>query len=289
MKKRITEDISKMDGSFGIMVMGTPRIGKSTLMNAIFGTEFKTGDGGDHITTKTNIYKRDMISILDTRGASYRELAREFKHQLLSQKINISMVIICIDLTQGAFNESIEPITEIMKYKIPILVCFTRFDLYRKFKYIQFVSDKIEQERFKEELEKQMIKDTLSILEVLNLSFAYGRLVTNPRTNNSMITCTQHDDFEKVTRRIISMAINPENPKFKEICFNMIKLGKPSIGRAPRLLIRDPLTLKPIINIKLTRFIGENIDIDDLDVLDLISTSIDIEIKKLNERTEGKI
>ncbi len=124
-------------GNVNIVIAGKTGVGKSTLINAIFGEDIVETGVGKPVTQTTREYKSERVpgvSLFDTRGfelGCYRQTLSELKEFIQSRKTvnpaeHIHICWYCIsDLGKRYEAEEISFIEELQK-EIPVILVFTQ-------------------------------------------------------------------------------------------------------------------------------------------------------------------
>lgn len=148
------EEKGKRNNMLNILVIGKSGVGKSTLINAIFGENVaKTGQGSP-ITQEIQEYTKDTLRIWDTRGIEskqYEETVNEIRKfidtQCKEEAHNQPHIAwICISESSRRVEEAEKELLEIIKkHKIPSITVITKAQ-----------QDKIDGISFKEVVEKEL-------------------------------------------------------------------------------------------------------------------------------------
>lgn len=139
--EKAMETFLKEDGNANILVVGATGVGKSALVNKIFGVDFSKVGTGKPVTQETTRYTvKDMpITLFDTKGyeLASEEHSRFLKEMQLymndsAKKINdqVHIVWYCIAAPNSRVTDmDIAMIEQFMKTGKPVAVIFTKSDM----------------------------------------------------------------------------------------------------------------------------------------------------------------
>jgi len=141
-----------------ILVLGQTGVGKSSLINAVFGDELAKTGAGFPVTVGFNLYSNGLVNIYDSAGYVLTEeiifAVNVFKFLESKQRVGIGeqihIIWYLINASSGRVQSfDIDIINEIRKYGIPLIIILSQVD---RAKYIEI----------------QSIKSVLTGLEVLD-------------------------------------------------------------------------------------------------------------------------
>ncbi|WP_010288707.1 YcjF family protein [Kurthia massiliensis] len=139
--EKAMETFLKEDGNANILVVGATGVGKSALVNKVFGVDFSKVGTGKPVTQETTRYTvKDMpITLFDTKGyeLASEEHSRFLKEMQLymndsAKKINdqVHIVWYCIAAPNSRVTDmDIAMIEQFMKTGKPVAVIFTKSDM----------------------------------------------------------------------------------------------------------------------------------------------------------------
>jgi uncharacterized protein (DUF697 family)/GTP-binding protein EngB required for normal cell division len=133
-------------GKINIIVAGRTGVGKSTLVNAVFGTDFARTAMGRPVTTHAVWYERDNhpLRILDTKGletAAYEETWAAVKTEVEKGRSDpdptkhIHMGWVCVQEPALRFEDAEQRLVELLKsIGIPVIVVLTKHGMFPEFR-----------------------------------------------------------------------------------------------------------------------------------------------------------
>ncbi|WP_297810690.1 GTPase [uncultured Helicobacter sp.] len=134
--QNIYQEMTKEKPNLNLFIIGATGVGKSTLINAIFGKKIAKAGSGTPITQEIQEYKiKDKFSIFDSKGLErkdYEKTLKNIKNFLETrneQGINaqIHIALLCIQESTRRIEESEKEMLKILQeHRIPTIVVITK-------------------------------------------------------------------------------------------------------------------------------------------------------------------
>jgi uncharacterized protein (DUF697 family)/GTP-binding protein EngB required for normal cell division len=130
----------KAIGRVNIVVAGQTGVGKSSLINAVFGEDFARTASGRPVTQQAEWFVSDKVPmrLLDTKGleakdysATVNDLRDEIERarQATDARDQLHVAWVCIAAPSSRVQDAeIDVIRLLNRYQIPVIVCLTKFD-----------------------------------------------------------------------------------------------------------------------------------------------------------------
>lgn len=185
--EKAVEDAHKSLGHVNVLVAGRSGVGKSTLINSVFGENLATTGQGRPVTSDTRAYSKEgfPLTIFDTRGLEMeaydqtREELQAFLRQRAASrdsKEHIHVAWICVSEDNRRVEEAESDLHEMLANHMPVLAVVTKARSDNGFraevqKLMPEASNVIRVRALQEELDDDHVLQPMGLTELVNATY----------------------------------------------------------------------------------------------------------------------
>ena len=132
--EKVKEDIKKETKQLNVFIIGKTGVGKSTLINAIFGKNVATTGSGSPVTQQIQMYQQDNLCIYDSKGLEVKDKStiqqiEDFikKQEQEDVKNQIHICLFCIQESGRRIEPADKDLYDMLKkHNFPVIVVITK-------------------------------------------------------------------------------------------------------------------------------------------------------------------